>query len=175
MTLAVNLSPRSLTDQSVFDDVRNALDKAKVPAWFLVLEVTETSFIADPDRSVEALRKLQALGLSGSIDDFGTGYSSLTYLRNLPVNEVTIDRSFVMGITTNSADASIVQSTIDLAHALGLVVVAEGIEDQATLDHLLRLGCDTAQGYHLGRPQLPLDLTEMISSTILSKVSIGGR
>ena len=170
MTLAINLSPRSLTDQSVLDDVRSALTEAQIHARYLVLEVTETSFIADPERSVESLRELQALGLSVSIDDFGTGYSSLTYLRNLPVNEVKIDKSFVNGITTNSADASIVESTIDLAHALGFVVVAEGIEDQATLDHLQRLGCDTAQGYHLGRPQLAADLEEMIALGVSSHV-----
>jgi diguanylate cyclase (GGDEF)-like protein len=164
ITVAINLSPRSLTDQSVFEDVRGALEEANVPANRLVLEVTETSFIADPDRSIAALKDLQDLGLSVSIDDFGTGYSSLTYLRNLPVDEVKIDKSFVAGVTTNSADASIVQSTIDLAHALGFVVVAEGIEDQATLEFLSRLGCDIAQGFHLCRPQLPAELAPLVAT-----------
>jgi diguanylate cyclase (GGDEF)-like protein len=161
ITLAVNISPRSLTDQSLFDDVLSALTEANVDPRRVILEVTETSFIAEPDRSIAALLDLQSLGLRVSIDDFGTGYSSLTYLRNLPVNEVKIDKSFVSGVTTNAADQSIVESTISLAHALGFTVVAEGIEDQATLDHLILLGCDVAQGFHLGRPVLPEGLPSM--------------
>jgi diguanylate cyclase (GGDEF)-like protein len=159
ITMAVNLSPRSLTDDRLIEDVVSALARADVEPRRLTLEVTESSFIGDPDRSTSALLALQNLGVRVSIDDFGTGYSSLTYLRHLPVNEVKIDRSFVSGLTSNAADESIVESTISLAHALGFTVVAEGIEDQSTLDHLTRLGCDVAQGYHLGRPALPEGLS----------------
>jgi EAL domain-containing protein (putative c-di-GMP-specific phosphodiesterase class I) len=164
MKLSVNLSPKSLTDPELLFDISFALLDSGVDASHLVLEVTESSFISDPGRSIRALEEIRRLGVTVSIDDFGTGYSSLAYLRNLPIDEVKIDRSFVAGLTSNSADRSIVESTIDLAHSLGFVVVAEGIEDEQTLDRLRSLGCDFAQGYHLGRPKRAGELHEAFTS-----------
>jgi diguanylate cyclase (GGDEF)-like protein len=163
MTLAVNLSPKSLTDPELLFDISFALLDSGVDAGHLILEVTENSFISDPGRSIKALEEIRRLGVTVSIDDFGTGYSSLAYLRNLPIDEVKIDRSFVAGLTNNPADRSIVESTISLAHSLGFVVVAEGIEDEQTLDRLRGLGCDFAQGYHLGRPKRAAELHDAFS------------
>jgi len=101
---------------------------------------------------VENLKRLHALGCKIAIDDYGTGYSSLAYLRRLPLNELKIDKSFVMGMARDSSDALIVRSTIDLAHNMGLAVVAEGVEDETTLERLRALGCDMVQGYYLSRP-----------------------
>jgi len=118
--------------------------------------VTESAMMSDPERSIGTLSDLRDLGVHVSIDDFGTGHASLAYLKRLPVNELKIDRSFVMGMVVDNSDAVIVRSTIDLAHNMGLTVVAEGVEDEATLRRLRELGCDMVQGYHLSRP-LPAD------------------
>src|SRR5205823_3466299 len=111
--------------------------------------------MSDPERTRAVLQQLEALGLSLAIDDFGTGYASLGYLKQLPVRGLKIDRSFVRDMAVDESDAAIVRSTIDLAHNLGLEVIAEGVEDQATLDRLAALGCDEAQGYLLSRPLSP--------------------
>ena len=106
----------------------------------------------DPQRALGTLTRLSGLGFKLSIDDFGTGYSSLAYLKRLPVDELKIDKSFVMGMENDLDDAKIVRSVIDLAHNLGLTVVAEGVENAKAWDRLRALGCDEAQGYHMGRP-----------------------
>jgi EAL domain-containing protein (putative c-di-GMP-specific phosphodiesterase class I) len=152
ITVAVNLSARMLEDEHFPDDVTRLLDRYEVPPGGLCLELTESSVMADPDRSRAMLERLSRVGVRLSIDDFGTGYSSLSYLSRLPLDEIKIDRSFVKRMAHDDADASIVQSTIGLGHALGLTVVAEGIEDEQTMRLLAGLGCDTAQGYHIGMP-----------------------
>ena len=114
--------------------------------------------MADPAQALEIVRRLSAMGVRIAIDDFGTGYSSLSYLKRLAVNELKVDRSFVRHMVDDSHDVAIVRSTISLAHELGLEVVAEGIEDKATWDLLALLGCDTAQGYFMSRPQPAADL-----------------
>ena len=121
-----------------------------------VLEITESSIMDDPQRAEHTLNRLSERGFKLSIDDFGTGYSSLAYLKRLPVDELKIDKSFVMGMEAGEDDAMIVRSTIDLAHNLGLGVVAEGVENADVLEQLRALSCDEAQGYHIGRP-LPVD------------------
>jgi EAL domain-containing protein (putative c-di-GMP-specific phosphodiesterase class I) len=108
--------------------------------------------MADPQRALEILQDLRAMGVGISIDDFGTGYSSLSYLKRLPVDEIKIDKSFVLNMAVDDSDAAIVRSTIGLGHDLGLSVVAEGVENQETLDLLTALGCDVAQGLHLAAP-----------------------
>jgi EAL domain-containing protein (putative c-di-GMP-specific phosphodiesterase class I) len=118
----------------------------------LEVEITESSIMADPTRSSDVLRSLRALGVRIAIDDFGTGYSSLAHLKQLPVDVLKVDRSFVSDMLGDESDRIIVRSTIDLAHNLGLRVVAEGVEDEATADLLAQLGCDQAQGYHFSRP-----------------------
>jgi EAL domain-containing protein (putative c-di-GMP-specific phosphodiesterase class I) len=112
----------------------------------------------DPAQSLEVMRRLRAMGLRLSIDDFGTGYSSLAYLKRLPVNELKIDKSFVSGLTTDVDDATIVRTTIELGHTMGLRVVAEGVETAAAWDALALMGCDLAQGYHVSHPLPAADL-----------------
>ena len=123
-----------------------------VPARLLQLEITESSIMAEPGRARRMLQALHGMGIHIAIDDFGTGYSSLAYLQQLPVSEIKIDRSFVLGMLENSADNVIVRSTIDLARNLGLHLTAEGVEGHAILEHLRAAGCDSAQGYYISRP-----------------------
>ncbi len=153
--VAVNLSVRLLTDLDLPRQVASLLGRWGVPPSRLTLEVTETSIMADPTRTMNVLGLLRDLGVVLSIDDFGTGYSSLAYLKRLEANELKIDRSFVFAMTSNSNDAVIVRSTIELGHNLGLSLVAEGVEDAATWSMLRALGCDVIQGYHLSRPMPP--------------------
>ena len=150
--VAVNLSMRSLLDRSLIEDVEVLLRKWDVPAQALELELTESTIMADPERALEILDALHDLGVGLSIDDFGTGYSSLGKLKQLPVDEIKIDRSFVVGMTHDHSDATIVRSTIDLARNLGLRVVAEGVEDADVRDELAALGCELGQGYFFSRP-----------------------
>jgi diguanylate cyclase (GGDEF)-like protein len=155
LPVAVNISTRSLLDQRFPDAIESLLQDAGVPAHALCLEITEGTIMADPDRALEVLHRIRALGVKTSIDDFGTGYSSMAYLKLLPVDELKIDRSFIQDMATDPKNSMLVQSTIDLGHNLGLAVVAEGIEDQATLTALHALGCDVAQGYLFARPLTP--------------------
>ncbi|HET9443688.1 MAG TPA: EAL domain-containing protein, partial [Acidimicrobiales bacterium] len=163
--VAVNLSARNLLDPELTDDVDRLLRLFAVPPERLTLEITETSVMTDSVRSLQCLNRLHALGVRLSIDDFGTGHSSLSYLKRLPVDEVKIDRSFVMNMATDDNDAVIVRSTVDLGHNLGLRVVAEGVEDQECRDRLTELGCDLAQGFHLGRPLPPQELADLVHRT----------
>ncbi|PPK69493.1 bifunctional diguanylate cyclase/phosphodiesterase [Actinokineospora auranticolor] len=149
---AVNLSVRSLDDPSFPDRVDEALRKHGVPPELLTLELTESGVMADPQRALPVLRRLHALGVVLAVDDFGTGYSSLAYLRQLPVDEVKIDKSFVLGMGTDLGDLAVVRSIVELGHSLGLTVVAEGVEDDAARDQLAGMGCDVAQGYLISRP-----------------------
>jgi len=147
--VAVNLSTRSLLDAGLVSEVGLLLERYGVPGDRLTLEVTESSVMADPVRAVALLHQLRDLGVQLSVDDFGTGYSSLSYLKRLPVHEVKIDRTFVAGLREDGEDLAIVRAIIDLGRHLGLDVVAEGVEDQATWDLLTTLGCDLVQGWHL--------------------------
>ncbi|MGH8869828.1 MAG: putative bifunctional diguanylate cyclase/phosphodiesterase [Actinomycetes bacterium] len=150
--VAVNLSPTNLLDVDLPHQIGQILHHSGLDPAYLELEITEQVFLADRHRTADVLTQLRALGMRVALDDFGTGFSSLTHLQTLPVDVIKLDRSFVHRILTDPKAAAIVTSLIDLSHALGLRVVAEGIEDQPTLDQLARLGCDLAQGYHLARP-----------------------
>jgi diguanylate cyclase (GGDEF)-like protein len=154
--IAVNLSTRSLHDADLVEEVSRLLRRHGVPADRLTLEVTESSVMADPARATALLHQLRDLGIRLSVDDFGTGYSSLSYLKRLPVHEVKIDRSFVIGLAERGEDVAIVRAIVDLGRHLGLEVIAEGVEDQATWELLETMGCDLVQGWHLGRP-MPVD------------------
>ena len=160
--VAVNLSTRCLLDADLPDLVARLLAEYRVPPQLLRLEVTESAVMGDAARCMEVLQRLHDLGVRLSIDDFGTGYSSMAYLRRLPVDELKVDRSFVLGMTTNSADAVLVRTAIDLGHNLGLTVVAEGVEGAEHVHALRALGCDIAQGYHYARPMLGAALTELL-------------
>jgi EAL domain-containing protein (putative c-di-GMP-specific phosphodiesterase class I) len=153
--VAVNVSTRSLLDSGFADRVLAHLATHRLPAALLGLEITETTIMEDPDRALEVLTRLADAGVRLSIDDFGTGYSSLAYLKSLPVHELKIDRSFVAGMTSSGRDRVIVDSTVALGHRLGLEVVAEGVEDEATRAALERLGCGLAQGFLFSRPVPP--------------------
>ncbi|MEZ0163194.1 putative bifunctional diguanylate cyclase/phosphodiesterase [Kineococcus sp. LSe6-4] len=150
--VSVNLSAGTLLDVSLPAMVAALLAHHEVPATSLVLEVTETALLREPDRSLAVVEALRALGVQGSIDDFGTGYSSLTQLRQLPVSELKLDRSFTADLLADPRAAAIIAHTIGLAHALRLRVVAEGVEDEATLAALTALGCDETQGFLHARP-----------------------
>jgi diguanylate cyclase len=158
LSVAVNVSARRLLDLAFPDEVAGLLQKWEVPAQLLVVEITESTIMADPEHAMQVLGRLNQLGVQVSIDDFGTGYSSMAYLKSLPVHELKVDRSFVAQMTSNSRDAVIVRSTVDLGRNLGLRVVAEGVEDQTTLQELDALGCDAVQGYHVSRPVPPDEL-----------------
>jgi diguanylate cyclase (GGDEF)-like protein len=164
LSVAVNLSVRVLTDLELPRQVAGLLGHWGVPPELLTLEVTETSIMVDPTRTMTVLGLLRDLGVVLSIDDFGTGYSSLAYLKRLEANELKIDKSFVFAMTTNSNDAVIVRSTIELGHNLGLKLVAEGVEDAETWSMLKALGCDVIQGYHLSRPIPPELLDAWVAS-----------
>jgi len=152
ISVAVNLSACSLRDMNIVDDVVQALERWGVAAEFLCLELTEGAIMADQGRAMEILTRLDEMGVSLSVDDFGTGYSSLAYLKKLPVDEIKIDKSFVIDMNQDSNDAVIVRSTIDLAHNMSLRVVAEGVEDDEIMRHLTSLHCDVVQGYYVSRP-----------------------
>ncbi len=152
LRLSVNLSTRDLMDQDLPGKIEAMMAPLQVPAASLCLEITESAIMDDPERALSTLEHLHAMGFKLSIDDFGTGYSSLAYLKRLPVDELKIDKSFVMAMERDLDDARIVRSTIELAHNLGLTVVAEGLETIKAWAMLARLGCDEGQGYYICKP-----------------------
>lgn len=161
--VSVNLSPKNLQDQRLVEWLTGVLGHLKEATPYMVLELTESAIFADPAGARQMLSGLQSMGVSLSIDDFGTGYSSLSNLRKLPVSEIKIDKSFVTGMVQNQDDTAIVRAIIDLAHDLGLSVVAEGVEDASVLEILTGFGCDIAQGYYVSRPMAVADLLQWMT------------
>ena len=161
LSVSVNISATNLLDPRFTDHVRELLQRHHVPAEALVLEITETSVISELDRSQRVIEELKDLGIVVSIDDFGAGFTSLAHLSSLAVKELKLDITFIRRLTAkdNEHDLDLVHATIDLGHALGLRIVAEGIEDHATLELLSDLGCDLGQGYFIGRPEPANQLT----------------
>jgi len=151
-SVAVNLSAHLLLDHDLPDLIAGKLAHYEVPVELLTLEITESAIMADPRRALNVLESIHDMGIHIAIDDFGTGYSSLAYLSRMTVNEIKIDRSFVMQMQENKRDEKIVHATINLAHNLELSVVAEGVEDEHILEHLRQMECDTVQGYLISRP-----------------------
>lgn len=152
LTVAVNVSTRNLLDENFLTVVANCLEKHQVSPNLLEVEITESALMVDPERALGVLRSLNALGISLSVDDFGTGYSSLAYLKQLPINCLKIDITFVRHMLRNAQDEIIVNSIVNLAHNLSLTVVAEGVEDVMTLQRLSEMGCDHAQGFFISAP-----------------------
>ncbi|WP_432564786.1 putative bifunctional diguanylate cyclase/phosphodiesterase [Kineococcus sp. SYSU DK003] len=150
--VSVNLSTRQLTDPGLVDLVTQTLSRHRLPAHLLVLEVTETALVADPDAAAATLTALKDLGVGISVDDFGTGYASLTYLQRFPVDELKIDRSFVTGLGASDGDTGIVRACVQLAHAVGIRAVAEGVETEEQRELLAGMGCEVGQGYLFSRP-----------------------
>ena len=163
LTVAVNVSVSNLLDAAFATHIGELIEKAGVPADRLEVEITESTIMADPDRARSVLNALAELGVKLSIDDFGTGYSSLAYLKQLPVDTIKIDRSFVMHMASDVGDQRIVQSTIGLAGNMGLSTVAEGVEDAEALEMLRILGCEYAQGYFIAKPLPPAALREFLT------------
>ena len=163
LPVAVNVSARRLVDLTFPDEVAELLARWQIPAPMLELEITESAIMSDPTHALQVLQRLNTMGVRLSIDDFGTGYSSMAYLKNLPIHELKVDRSFVSQMTSNNRDAVIVRSTVDLGRNLGLRVVAEGVEDASTWQALDALGCDAIQGYYVSRPVPPDDLIDWLS------------
>ena len=149
--MAINVSPLELADPGFADHIRMLLVDTGANAGHVVLEVTESGAMKDLPATLRMMEQLRVLGIRFSIDDFGTGYSSLAHLKRLPVDEVKIDRSFVQELETEHDDV-IVRSTINLGHALNLKVVAEGVEEAASVQMLADLGCDLIQGFFISRP-----------------------
>jgi diguanylate cyclase (GGDEF)-like protein len=167
LPVAVNVATAGLHDDSFPDRVAAALAAHDVPAEVLTLEITETSIITDPDRVQTTLMRLRDLGVRLSVDDFGTGYSSMAYLQSMPLTELKIDRSFVRAVHESSSDEAIVRAIIELARALKLEVVAEGVENEQALAVLEALGCPLAQGYHMSRPVPADDLIPLLSRPLI--------
>ncbi len=161
--VAVNVSVRDLHTGEIADRIVAKLRQTGIEPERLELEITESALMADPRRVLATLARLERLGIAIALDDFGTGYSSMLHLRRLPLKEVKIDRSFVMGVATDPDDAAIVRSMIDLARALGLRIVAEGVEDERTWRMLVEAGCDLAQGWYFARPMPPDRLLDWLT------------
>ena len=166
--VAVNVSMRNLTDGRFPEHLEEAVGAGRVDGERLKLEITESAIMAEPGRVLEAMNRLRSLGFRFAIDDFGTGYSSLSYLQKLPVEEIKIDRSFVSQLLSDTGSAAIVRATIELAGSIGLDVVAEGVEDEATWQQLKQLGCSAAQGYYLSRPMPAASVAGWLSNHSLS-------
>jgi EAL domain-containing protein (putative c-di-GMP-specific phosphodiesterase class I) len=176
--VSVNVSMRNLLDNTVTDHVAALIERHRIDPSALTLEVTESQLMADPSRTLPLLHRLDTLGVQLSIDDFGTGYSSLAYLKQLPVSEIKIDRSFIQQVTRSPQDVAIVRAVIDLAGNFNMTVVAEGVEDHATYQLMQELGCQRLQGYHISRPMPGADLPGWITRNQAEwshQVQFGGR
>jgi diguanylate cyclase (GGDEF)-like protein len=158
LSVAVNLSPWNLQSSALPEQIRGLLNSSRVSPFQVELEITESAIMANPTQATEILTVMKEMGLRIAVDDFGTGYSSLALLHRLPVTVIKIDKSFVTKLATQAQDAVIVRSMIQLAHNLGLKVVAEGVENRETMRMLVKIGCDMAQGYHIGHPRLAEEL-----------------
>jgi diguanylate cyclase (GGDEF)-like protein len=162
--VAVNLSTWNLRNPKLPDMLNTLLEKHGVPAHLLYMEITESAVMTDVEQSIQILERIRESGIRIAVDDYGTGYSSLSYLKQLPVDELKIDRAFVQHLAANNTDQAIVQSTVTLAHHLGMSVVAEGVEDLATWDLLTTMGCDIIQGYYLSRPVPAQELEKWLAT-----------
>jgi diguanylate cyclase (GGDEF)-like protein len=161
LCIAVNASARNLLDGDFVKVVKLTAAEARLPATAIEIEVTESAMMSDTVRARLVLQQLRETGIQVALDDFGTGYSSLTALRDMPIDRIKLDRSYVTNLAHNVSDEYIVRSMIDLAHHLGIAIVAEGVEDEETQSLLTELGCDEAQGHHIARPGDPLTLLAM--------------
>ncbi|HYO40486.1 MAG TPA: bifunctional diguanylate cyclase/phosphodiesterase [Nocardioidaceae bacterium] len=165
LRMAVNVSASDLRDEALVDTVASALLRHDVPPTSLTIEITETAMMRDPKMARTVMQALSELGVQLAVDDYGTGYSSLEYLLRLPIHALKLDRAFSADLANQRRSVEIVRSTVGLTHALGLRMIAEGVEDEATLTILRELGCDLVQGYHLGRPMPPVELERFLART----------
>jgi EAL domain-containing protein (putative c-di-GMP-specific phosphodiesterase class I) len=174
--VAVNVSARQLADPGFVDFVRHALSETGLSPEMLELELTETALMEYMDESLSRLHQLRNMGITMAIDDFGTGYSSLSYLQKLPVSSVKIDQSFVQEITEGSTGAiPVIQAIVDMAHGMGLHVVAEGVETELQLHALRVVGCDSLQGYLIGRPSPASEIRDILATASGSLLRLDGQ
>jgi EAL domain-containing protein (putative c-di-GMP-specific phosphodiesterase class I) len=152
IAIAINITAVEFQDEKLVSNMQALLLEHKVPSKYIELEITENVVMTDIDRAMDNIVKLQSMGIKVSIDDFGTGYSSLAYLRELPIDKIKIDRSFIQEVASNDSDLTIVRSMIELSHGLGKRVLAEGVETKEQLNLLRHLGCDAVQGYFIDKP-----------------------
>jgi EAL domain-containing protein (putative c-di-GMP-specific phosphodiesterase class I) len=163
ITMRVNVSPAQLATRNIVELVKDCLERHRLPGQVLCLEITEHAVVQDVEETVQVLRDLKALGITLAIDDFGTGYSSMSQLKNLPVDALKVDQTFVAGLGIDEGDRAIVEVTVRLAKSFGLDVVAEGVETEELVEELLKLGCNRAQGFLLCRPKPAEDLVTILS------------
>ncbi|WP_113907408.1 putative bifunctional diguanylate cyclase/phosphodiesterase [Aliidiomarina celeris] len=171
IAMSVNLSATDLNDSDLFAVVESQVNKAKLAPNYLTLEVTESAVMENPEQSIALLQRFKNAGYAIAIDDYGTGYSSLAQLRNLPADELKIDRAFVMNLSSDSTDQTIVESTIQMAHQLGLRVVAEGVETEEVWQALANYGCDLLQGYYIAKPMSESDFSRWFADFNLKEIS----
>jgi EAL domain-containing protein (putative c-di-GMP-specific phosphodiesterase class I) len=164
VSIAVNIAPPELLGGTILPDLTSIMAAQQVPTNRLIVEVTEDSFLADPEHARKVIHELRAQDVQVSIDDYGTGFSSLAYLRDLPLQELKIDRSFVANILTDRRSWMIVSTTNELAHGLGLRTVAEGVEDEGLQAELRNMGIDVLQGFHFARPMPAEHLVEWLEA-----------
>ena len=162
--MALNLSARNLVDDRCVQEIERLIGEHGLAYEDIELEITETAIMHDPTQAARLLDRLDRRGVGLAIDDFGTGYSSLAHLKRLPLDSLKVDRTFVRDMTSDEQDAAIVRSTIALAHSLGMRVIAEGVEDERTLQALRTMGCDMAQGYFIGKPMPLAELFDWLAA-----------
>jgi EAL domain-containing protein (putative c-di-GMP-specific phosphodiesterase class I) len=165
INIAINLSARNLMEPDLISSITASLKKHDVSPADFTLEITESAVMRQPDKALQTIHDLKAMGFSLSLDDYGTGYTSLSYLKEMPVDELKIDQSFIFNCLKSEMDCAIVQSTIALVSTLGLKVVAEGIESKAVWERLKEMGCDKGQGYFIARPMPPEDFSQWLDSS----------
>jgi EAL domain-containing protein (putative c-di-GMP-specific phosphodiesterase class I) len=165
--VAINVAPPELLGGQLLPAMYEALHRVDLPPHAVTVEVTEDSFLADPERARQVLLDVHRHGLRVSVDDYGTGFSSLSYLRDLPISELKLDRSFVSTMCRDQRSSLIVASTIDMAHALDLRVVAEGVEDAETIESLMEMGVDTLQGYRISKPMPSASVVQWVQDSHL--------
>jgi EAL domain-containing protein (putative c-di-GMP-specific phosphodiesterase class I) len=163
LPISVNLSPRQFQESGLLSQVAAALDAAGLPSELLIFEITETVVMEDLSGAREVMKKLNRLGVRLAIDDFGTGHSSLAYLKQFPVHEVKVDRTFVQGVAESPVDSAIVRAIIDLANAMGISAVAEGVETRDQAAGLKMLGCQVGQGFYFSRPLRAEEFDELLT------------
>lgn len=170
--VSVNFSAHCLQEEDIVQRVTDCINRHALPDNSLVLEITESMIMADPHKASKVLLEMDEMKVDVSIDDFGTGHSSLAYLKHLLVDELKIDRSFVMGMIEHKNDEVIVRTVINMAHNMGLRVVAEGVEDRVSWDALAEMNCDRIQGYFISRPQ-PVDrVTEWLNDFVANGLQL---
>ena len=175
LPISINLSPRQFQESGLLAQVAGVLDATGLPPELLIFEITESMVMADISSAREVMKKLNRLGVRLAIDDFGTGHSSLAYLKQFPVHEVKVDRTFVQGVAESPMDSAIVRAVIDLANAMGIATVAEGVETKSQVAGLKMLGCQVAQGFYFSHPLHADEFDRLLSRHFAAASEVAGQ